>query len=241
MCFRLSETQIIPIITRQEMNANRQFTQINVMLLFLKMKSLMKKYLIPIIAMLLASCNMNTQSNNTVCTHLHTPKNTGELLKQLYDNAGSDCFNHLDKKSLSEIWTIPIISPQTTPKEQRQIQFDKLKAQSVCTSRLDGIFIEFSYYEDGKENISLHINDCYNKKYGGFNTDETLLSYLPEPQKRRAIYISNPPYPQSSSTPNDLPNLLEREYIYEIPTPHNRVITINHFLLKNIHEIFVSL
>lgn len=180
---------------------------------------------------------MDTPSD-LVCTNLQMPKNTGELLKQLYENVGSECFGNLDKKQLSEIWKIPIISNKTVVQEQYQIQFDKLKT-SVCTSRLDGIFIEFSYYDE-QETVSLHISDCYIMKYGGFNTDETLLRYLPVPQKRRAVYIADPPYPQFASTPDDLPNLLEREYIYEIRTPHNRVITINHFLLKNIHEILIT-
>ena len=47
-------------------------------------------------------------------------------------------------------------------------------------------------YVENQYQMTLETNDCYKNKFGGFNTDETLIGYLPEAdmsmEKRRGIY-----------------------------------------------------
>ena len=121
-----------------------------------------------------ASCEM---------THFQPVENTGQLLKQLYDYPKS-CMPELEFKheELEKIWGIPVYS---IPFEEKFKQFEN---RTKCENRLDGIAL----YVGVPRNIVLEVNDCYRNKFGGFNTDETLVRYLPEAdmsmEKRRGIY-----------------------------------------------------
>ena len=123
-----------------------------------------------------ASCEM---------THFQPVENTGQLLKQLYDYPKS-CRPELEAKhdELEKIWGITVYTglPET---EEKKKEFEN---RTKCENRLDGIAL----YVGVPRNIVLKINDCYRNKFGGFNTDETLVGYLPEAdmsmEKRRGIY-----------------------------------------------------
>ena len=111
-----------------------------------------------------ASCEM---------THFQPVENTGQLLKQLYDYPKS-CRPELEAKhdELEKIWGITVYNglPET---EEKKKEFEN---RTKCENRLDGIAL----YVGVPRNIVLKINDCYRNKFGGFNTDETLVGYLPE-------------------------------------------------------------
>ena len=111
-----------------------------------------------------ASCEM---------THFQPVENTGQLLKQLYDYPKS-CMPELEFKhdELEKIWGITVYNglPET---EEKKKEFEN---RAKCENRLDGIAL----YVGIPRNIVLKINDCYRNKFGGFNTDETLVRYLPE-------------------------------------------------------------
>ena len=110
-----------------------------------------------------ASCEM---------THFQPVENTGQLLKQLYDYPKS-CMPELEAKhdELEKIWGITVYNglPET---EEKKKEFEN---RTKCENRLDGIALSANSY-----GMSLEINDCYRNKFGGFNTDETLIGYLPE-------------------------------------------------------------
>ena len=110
-----------------------------------------------------ASCEM---------THFQPVENTGQLLKQLYDYPKS-CRPELEAKhdELEKIWGITVYTglPET---EEKKKEFEN---RAKCDNRLDGIALSANSY-----GMSLEINDCYRNKFGGFNTDETLVGYLPE-------------------------------------------------------------
>ena len=110
-----------------------------------------------------ASCEM---------THFQPVENTGQLLKQLYDYPKS-CRPELEAKhdELEKIWGITVYNglPET---EEKKKEFEN---RAKCDNRLDGIALSANSY-----GMSLEINDCYRNKFGGFNTDETLVGYLPE-------------------------------------------------------------
>ena len=110
-----------------------------------------------------ASCEM---------THFQPVENTGQLLKQLYDYPKS-CMSELEAKhdELEKIWGITVYNglPET---EEKKKEFEN---RAKCDNRLDGIALSANSY-----GMSLEINDCYRNKFGGFNTDETLVGYLPE-------------------------------------------------------------
>ena len=110
-----------------------------------------------------ASCEM---------THFQPVENTGQLLKQLYDYPKS-CMPELEFKheELEKIWGITVYNglPET---EEKKKEFEN---RAKCENRLDGIALSANSY-----GMSLEINDCYRNKFGGFNTDETLVGYLPE-------------------------------------------------------------
>ena len=110
-----------------------------------------------------ASCEM---------THFQPVENTGQLLKQLYDYPKS-CMSELEAKhdELDKIWGITVYNglPET---EEKKKEFEN---RAKCDNRLDGIALSANSY-----GMSLEINDCYRNKFGGFNTDETLVGYLPE-------------------------------------------------------------
>ena len=110
-----------------------------------------------------ASCEM---------THFQPVENTGQLLKQLYDYPKS-CMPELEFKheELEKIWGITVYNglPET---EEKKKEFEN---RAKCDNRLDGIALSANSY-----GMSLEINDCYRNKFGGFNTDETLVGYLPE-------------------------------------------------------------
>ena len=111
-----------------------------------------------------ASCEM---------THFQPVENTGQLLKQLYDYPKS-CMPELEFKhdELEKIWGITVYNglPET---EEKKKEFEN---RAKCENRLDGIAL----YVGVPRNIVLEVNDCYRNKFGGFNTDETLVRYLPE-------------------------------------------------------------
>ena len=108
-----------------------------------------------------ASCEM---------THFQPVENTGQLLKQLYDYPKS-CLPELEAKhdELEKIWGITVYS---IPFEEKFKQFEN---RTKCENRLDGIALYVKNY-----GMVLETNDCYKNKFGGFNTDETLVGYLPE-------------------------------------------------------------
>ena len=110
-----------------------------------------------------ASCEM---------THFQPVENTGQLLKQLYDYPKS-CMPELEAKhdELEKIWRVTVYNglPET---EEKKKEFEN---RAKCENRLDGIALSANSY-----GMSLEINDCYRNKFGGFNTDETLVGYLPE-------------------------------------------------------------
>ena len=120
-----------------------------------------------------ASCEM---------THFQPVENTGQLLKQLYDYPKS-CLPELEAKhdELEKIWGVMVYS---IPFEEKFKQFEN---RTKCENRLDGIALYVKNY-----GMVLETNDCYRNKFGGFNTDETLVGYLPEAdmsvEKRRGIY-----------------------------------------------------
>ena len=120
-----------------------------------------------------ASCEM---------THFQPVENTGQLLKQLYDYPKS-CMSELEAKhdELEKIWGVTVYS---IPFEEKFKQFEN---RAKCENRLDGIALYVKNY-----GMVLETNDCYKNKFGGFNTDETLVGYLPEAdmsmEKRRGIY-----------------------------------------------------
>lgn len=108
-----------------------------------------------------ASCEM---------THFQPVENTGQLLKQLYDYPKS-CLPELEAKhdELEKIWGVTVYS---IPFEEKFKQFEN---RTKCENRLDGIALYVKNY-----GMVLETNDCYQNKFGGFNTDETLVGYLPE-------------------------------------------------------------
>ena len=108
-----------------------------------------------------ASCEM---------THFQPVENTGQLLKQLYDYPKS-CMSELEAKhdELEKIWGVTVYS---IPFEEKFKQFEN---RTKCENRLDGIALYVKNY-----GMVLETNDCYKNKFGGFNTDETLVGYLPE-------------------------------------------------------------
>ena len=110
-----------------------------------------------------ASCEM---------THFQPVENTGQLLKQLYDYPKS-CRPELEAKhdELEKIWGITVYNglPET---EEKKKEFEN---RAKCENRLDGIALYVKNY-----GMVLETNDCYKNKFGGFNTDETLVGYLPE-------------------------------------------------------------
>ena len=108
-----------------------------------------------------ASCEM---------THFQPVENTGQLLKQLYDYPKS-CLPELEAKhdELEKIWGVTVYS---IPFEEKFKQFEN---RTKCENRLDGIALYVKNY-----GMVLETNDCYKNKFGGFNTDETLVGYLPE-------------------------------------------------------------
>ena len=108
-----------------------------------------------------ASCEM---------THFQPVENTGQLLKQLYDYPKS-CMPELEAKhdELEKIWGVTVYS---IPFEEKFKQFEN---RTKCENRLDGIALYVKNY-----GMVLETNDCYKNKFGGFNTDETLVGYLPE-------------------------------------------------------------
>ena len=108
-----------------------------------------------------ASCEM---------THFQPVENTGQLLKQLYDYPKS-CMSELEAKhdELEKIWGVTVYS---IPFEEKFKQFEN---RTKCENRLDGIALYVKNY-----GMVLEPNDCYKNKFGGFNTDETLVGYLPE-------------------------------------------------------------
>ena len=108
-----------------------------------------------------ASCEM---------THFQPVENTGQLLKQLYDYPKS-CMPELEAKhdELEKIWGITVYS---IPFEEK---FKHYENRAKCENRLDGIALYVKNY-----GMVLETNDCYKNKFGGFNTDETLVGYLPE-------------------------------------------------------------
>ena len=110
-----------------------------------------------------ASCEM---------THFQPVENTGQLLKQLYDYPKS-CMPELEFKhdELEKIWGITVYNglPET---EEKKKEFEN---RAKCENRLDGIALSANSY-----GMVLETNDCYKNKFGGFNTDETLVGYLPE-------------------------------------------------------------
>lgn len=108
-----------------------------------------------------ASCEM---------THFQPVENTGQLLKQLYDYPKS-CMPELEAKhdELEKIWGVTVYS---IPFEEKFKQFEN---RTKCENRLDGIALYVKNY-----GMVLETNDCYQNKFGGFNTDETLVGYLPE-------------------------------------------------------------
>ena len=110
-----------------------------------------------------ASCEM---------TYFQPVENTGQLLKQLYDYPKS-CLPELEAKhdELEKIWGITVYNglPET---EEKKKEFEN---RAKCENRLDGVALSANSY-----GMSLEINDCYRNKFGGFNTDETLVGYLPE-------------------------------------------------------------
>ena len=108
-----------------------------------------------------ASCEM---------THFQPVENTGQLLKQLYDYPKS-CMPELEAKhdELEKIWGVTVYS---IPFEEKFKQFEN---RTKCENRLDGIALYVKNY-----GMVLETNDCYQNKFGGFNTDETLVGYLLE-------------------------------------------------------------
>ena len=109
-----------------------------------------------------ASCEM---------THFQPVENTGQLLKQLYDYPKS-CLPELEAKhdELEKIWGVTVYS---IPFEEKFKQFEN---RTKCENRLDGVAL----YVENQYQMTLETNDCYKNKFGGFNTDETLVRYLPE-------------------------------------------------------------
>ena len=103
-------------------------------------------------------------------THFQPVENTGQLLKQLYDYPKS-CMPELEAKhdELEKIWGVTVYS---IPFEEKFKQFEN---RTKCENRLDGIALYVKNY-----GMVLETNDCYKNKFGGFNTDETLVGYLPE-------------------------------------------------------------
>ena len=105
-------------------------------------------------------------------THFQPVENTGQLLKQLYDYPKS-CMPELEFKhdELEKIWGITVYNglPET---EEKKKEFEN---RAKCENRLDGIALSANSY-----GMVLETNDCYKNKFGGFNTDETLVGYLPE-------------------------------------------------------------
>lgn len=149
----------------------------------------MKKYLIPITTILLASCEQNSHAQNTAassppainteCKNLHKVVDIDDLLYQMYSNIDSHCLFEMPTAELEKIWEIPILDNTNLKYE------DEMQKQYQDYEKKDFLFLrKHKYNNQDIEVFDIHIGKQYALKNGGYGgkTGTKIPIFLPTPK-----------------------------------------------------------
>lgn len=134
----------------------------------------MKKYLIPITTILLASCEQNSHAQNTAassppainteCKNLHKVVDIDDLLYQMYSNIDSHCLFEMPTGELEKIWGIPIVDytfPKIETTETNQKLDEVIEYRKKVENEMNTIYL-------------LKWRSPHNEKYSRFDVWVTL-------------------------------------------------------------------